>query len=98
MRTTVEENAELGRILAAKLSAARGPTTFILPKGGVSAIDIPGKPFHDPEADAAFIRELKAHLAPHVTLVERDADVNDEAFASEAANLLIEMLRKKRSG
>jgi uncharacterized protein (UPF0261 family) len=98
MRTTVEENAELGRILARKLNAAKGPTAFLLPKGGVSAIDLPGKPFHDPAADAAFVRELKAKLAPHVTLIERDADINDEAFAGEAANLLIDMLRKKRGG
>jgi uncharacterized protein (UPF0261 family) len=95
MRTTADENAELGRILARKLNAARGPTTFILPKGGVSAIDVPGKPFHDPEADAAFIRELKANLAPRITLIERDTDINDEAFAAEAANLLIAMLREK---
>jgi uncharacterized protein (UPF0261 family) len=98
MRTTVEENAELGRILARKLNAAKGPTTFILPKGGVSAIDVPGKPFHDPDADAAFVRELKANLAPHVRLVERDADINDEAFATEAANLLIAMIEEKRGG
>ncbi|MBN8996330.1 MAG: Tm-1-like ATP-binding domain-containing protein [Rhizobiales bacterium] len=98
MRTTVEENAALGRILAEKLNAASGPTTFILPKGGVSAIDLPGKPFHDPEADAAFIRELKANLGANVTLVERDADINDEAFATEAANLLIAMLKEKRGG
>jgi uncharacterized protein (UPF0261 family) len=95
MRTTADENAELGRLLARKLNAARGPTTFILPKGGVSAIDVPGKPFHDPEADAAFIRELKANLAPRITLIERDTDINDEAFAAEAANLLIAMLREK---
>lgn len=98
MRTTREENAALGRILAEKLNAAKGPTTFLLPKGGVSAIDVPGRPFHDPEADAAFIRELKANIAPHVTLVERDADINDAAFATEAANLLIAMLEKKRGG
>lgn len=99
MRTTEEENAELGRILAEKLNAAKGPTIFILPKGGVSAIDAPGKPFHDPAADAAFIRELTARLAPQVTLVERDTDINDEAFATEAANLLIALLaNQKRSG
>jgi uncharacterized protein (UPF0261 family) len=98
MRTTAEENAELGRVLARKLNAAKGPTTFILPKGGVSAIDVPGKPFHDPEADAAFIRELKANLGPRITLVERDTDINDETFASEAANLLIAMLEERRGG
>ena len=45
MRTTREENAELGRIIAAKLSKAKGPTVLMIPKKGVSAIDVEGKPF-----------------------------------------------------
>src|SRR5438874_8734519 len=46
MRTTPEENAELGRIAAAKLNQARGPVLVLLPKRGVSAIDREGQPFN----------------------------------------------------
>jgi uncharacterized protein (UPF0261 family) len=92
MRTTVEENAELGRIVARKLSKANGPTTFMIPKKGVSSIDVEGKPFHDPAADAAFFEALKANIGKNVTLVEMDTDINDEAFATRAADLLLEAL------
>ena len=59
MRTTKEENAELGRRIAAKLSKATGPTALFMPLGGVSMIDAEGQPFHDPEADAALFEELR---------------------------------------
>lgn len=95
MRTTAKENAALGRLVAEKLNRARGPTVFLWPRKGVSMIDVPGKPFHDPEADAAFIAALKADLASHVRLVEVDTDINDEAFAVEAAGLLIAAMRNR---
>ncbi|MEW6635985.1 MAG: Tm-1-like ATP-binding domain-containing protein, partial [Actinomycetota bacterium] len=51
MRTTPGECAELGRRIARKLNAARGPVTLFVPLKGVSMIDAEGQPFHDPEAD-----------------------------------------------
>ena len=81
MRTTREECAELGRRIAAKLSAATGPVALFVPLGGVSMIDAPGQPFHDPEADAALFEALRAGLAPNVELVELDCNINDDAFA-----------------
>jgi uncharacterized protein (UPF0261 family) len=97
MRTTPEENAELGRVIAAKLSRATGPTIFMIPKKGVSSIDTEGKPFHDPAADKAFFDALKANLGKNVTLVEMDTDINDEAFATKAANLLIDTIAKQKT-
>jgi len=94
MRTTVEENRELGRIVAAKLNKAKGPTTFIMPKKGVSLIDKEGQPFYDAEADAAFLGSLKLNLSDRVKLVEMDTDINDEQFAAKAANILLESLKK----
>ena len=81
MRTTKDECAELGRRIARKLSAAKGPVALFLPLGGVSAIDVPGAPFHDPEADAALFDALRAGLGDNVELVEREEDINAEAFA-----------------
>ncbi|MEQ1956457.1 Tm-1-like ATP-binding domain-containing protein [Mesorhizobium sp. CN2-181] len=92
MRTTPEENAALGAIIAQKLNRATGPTVFMIPKQGVSSIDMQGKPFHDPAADAALFEALKKDLAGNVRLVELDTDINDEVFAAEAARLLIEAL------
>ncbi len=88
MRTTEAECAELGRTIARKLNAARGPLTVFIPLGGVSMIDMPDAPFHDPVADASLIRELKAGLRPDVDVVEMDADINDPAFAHAMAERL----------
>jgi uncharacterized protein (UPF0261 family) len=92
MRTTEAENAELGRIVAEKLNRAHGPTVFMMPLKGVSAMDVQGGPFHDPRADAAFLRALRANLSDRVELVEVDAAINDRAFAEAAAKRLVEML------
>jgi uncharacterized protein (UPF0261 family) len=94
MRTTREENAELGRIIAAKLAKAKGPTVLIIPNKGVSAIDVEGKPFYDAEADLALFAALKDNITPNVTLVELDADINSDAFATEAANRLLALVGK----
>ena len=88
MRTTEAECAELGRILARKLNAATGPLAVFLPTDGVSMIDAPGMPFHDPAADAALVRELKAGLRPGVEVVEMATDINDPAFARAMAERL----------
>jgi len=96
MRTTREENAALGAIVAGKLNKASGPTIFMIPRRGVSSIDVEGKPFYDPAADAAFFQAVKADLAGHVRVVEMDTDINDERFAVEAARLLIEALAESR--
>jgi len=96
MRTTVDENRELGKIIANKLNKAKGPTIFIMPKKGVSLIDKEGQPFYDPEADAAFLENIKDNLSDKVRLVEIDTDINDDEFASRIAKLLLENMKQKR--
>jgi uncharacterized protein (UPF0261 family) len=81
MRTTADECREIARRIAAQLNRATAPVTVVLPLGGVSMIDAPDKPFHDPEADRALFETLRAALAPHVRVVDVDAHVNDPAFA-----------------
>jgi uncharacterized protein (UPF0261 family) len=81
MRTTAEENAELGRRIARKLSAATGPVSLFVPLKGVSMIDAEGQPFHDPEADAALFAALREGVGPDVELIELDCNVNDDEFA-----------------
>ena len=87
MRTTPEENAELGRRIAGILAGATVPTVVMLPIGGVSALDAPGMPFHDPEADAALFRAIHEALDDHpkVTVVDRPYHINDPTFALQCA-------------
>ncbi len=95
MRTTPEENRQLGEIIAGKLNAATGPTALYIPLKGVSMIDAEGMPFHDPAADAALFDALRANLdRSKVDLVEIDANINDPAFADALADRLLGMLAK----
>ena len=64
MRTTPEENERIGRWIGEKLNRMDGPVRFFLPEGGVSALDAPGQPFWDPEADAALFAALERTRAP----------------------------------
>jgi uncharacterized protein (UPF0261 family) len=89
MRTTSEECRRLGEIIAAKLSGASGPSTLFLPLRGISALDSPGKPFHDPDADAALFDALRRNVGRAVMLVELDLHINDPAFADAMAEQLL---------
>jgi uncharacterized protein (UPF0261 family) len=95
MRTTAEENAELGRRIARKLNGAAGPTVLFIPLKGVSAIDVDGQPFRDAEADEALFAALREGVdTSRVEVHEVDADVNDEAFATAMADRLHELIQE----
>ncbi len=83
MRTTAEECERIGRWIAERLNRMDGPVTFFLPEGGLSALDAPGQPFHDPEADRALFATLEALVRPTASrrLVRLPHHVNDPAFA-----------------
>ncbi len=84
MRTTPEENARIARWLAARLNRMTGPVRFLLPEGGVSAIDVEGAPFFDPRADQALFETLEAAFVPAANrrLVRVPAAINDPVFAA----------------
>jgi uncharacterized protein (UPF0261 family) len=96
MRTAPDECAELGRIVATKLSSANGPVALYIPLRGLSAISIEGGPFSDPAADEALFAGVRAHLAPHVELHEMNTHINDPAFATAVAAKLDEFLKDTR--
>ena len=94
VRTTPEECARLGEIIAAKLNKTTGPTALFIPLKGVSMIDAEGMPFHDPIADAALFGALRANLdRSKVELIELDLNINDPAFADAMADRLLDMLQ-----
>ena len=97
VRTTPEENAELGRIIAGKLNASRGPVAVYLPLRGLSVISAAGGPYHWPEADAALFESLKTHLRKDIPLHEMDCHINDAPFAEAMAEGLLAMCAEARS-
>jgi uncharacterized protein (UPF0261 family) len=84
MRTTPDENRRIGEFIVERLNRMTGPARFVLPLRGVSAIDSPGQPFHDPEADAALFTAIRRgwQSAANRQLVELDLHINDPAFAA----------------
>lgn len=84
MRTTRDENRAIGAFIVGRLNQCEGHVRFLLPLRGVSAIDAPGQPFHDPEADAALFEAIRVgwKSTPRRKLVELDLHINDAAFAS----------------
>jgi uncharacterized protein (UPF0261 family)/ABC-type branched-subunit amino acid transport system ATPase component len=83
MRTTPEENAAIGKWIAEKLNQCEGPVRFLIPERGVSLLDAPGQPFHDPEADAALFKALADNLrqSERRRLIRLPYNVNDPPFA-----------------
>jgi len=83
MRTTREENERMGRWIGDKLNRCNGPVRFLLPEGGVSLIDAPGQPFHDPQADAALFRALEdtVQQTDERRLIRLPNNINDPEFA-----------------
>jgi uncharacterized protein (UPF0261 family) len=85
MRTTPEENARAGRWIGERLNLMDGPVRFFLPEGGVSALDSPGRPFSDPNADEELFRALEATVRQTGSrrLIRVPAHINDPRFSAE---------------
>jgi uncharacterized protein (UPF0261 family)/ABC-type branched-subunit amino acid transport system ATPase component len=86
MRTTRDENRAAGEWIGGRLNQMEGPALFLLPEGGVSALDRPGGPFHDPEADEALFEAIEKTVRPTSRRrVQRvRANINDAAFVDAA--------------
>lgn len=98
MRTTAEENTQIGTEIARKLAAAKGPVALFLPSKGVSAIDRAGQPFDDPAARTALFTAIRTQIAAdgateRVEVVQLEQHINDAAFAEAMARRLLAMLR-----
>ena len=83
MRTTGDENRRQGRWIAERLNRCEGEIRFLLPEGGVSALDAPGQQFWDPEADAALFHAITANLqeTDRRRLLRFPYHINDARFA-----------------
>lgn len=95
MRTTVQENLRCADWMASKLSRSLGPLRVLLPLHGVSALDAPGKPFYDPQADEALFDRLEARLSGLANIrVERvSAHINDREFIERVLKTFEEIRR-----
>jgi len=89
MRTSPEECAELGRILAEKINLSTAPVTVLLPLKAISVISAPGQKFHDPVADRILFTALKTYLRKDLPVVEMNSAINAPEFAQACAARLL---------
>lgn len=105
MRTSVAENKILGKQIAEKANASKGPTAVMIPRKGFSGLDRAGAQkmttidgtvtgdWHDESANLALIDSIRQHLDTSVVKwVEMDVHINDPEFADAAVTLLDEMI------
>lgn len=103
MRTNAEEYQALGKLVAGRLSEARGPVAVLIPKGGYSehtkrrTHDVTGKecgPWHQPETDQVFVSALRQGY-PAGDIRELDLHINDPAFADACVDAFMEMMTQQ---
>lgn len=96
-RTTSQELREVAREVARKLNQSRGPVAFLIPLKGWSSLDKEGMPLYDPEADQAFLDELRIHLNKKISLIELGLHLNTREFAEEAVNQFVKLYPVRKS-
>ena len=96
MRTTQEECARIGRFIAEKLNRMEGPVRFLIPEGGVSLLDAPGKPFWDPAADKALFDAITSGVRTGADrkVVRLPHNVNDPEFVDALVAAFSEVSRE----
>ncbi len=94
IRSNIDELTQAAGIIGKKLNAARGPVKFIIPLNGWSRIDGPGRPLYDPEANSAFVKELRKQLRPEIEVREIDAWIEEPVFAGALVEALNEMMHR----
>ncbi|UFZ04797.1 ABC transporter permease [Bradyrhizobium ontarionense] len=94
MRTTAEENAQIGRWIGERLNRMDGPVRFFLPEKGVSALDAQGQPFFDREADEALFRSLEQTVrqTSNRRLIRVPHHINDVEFVATIIGAVRPML------
>jgi uncharacterized protein (UPF0261 family) len=95
MRTTPEENRQMGEWIASRLNEAEGPVRFLIPEKGVSLIDAEGQPFHDPAADAELFGAIERTLkqTDNRRLIKLPYNINDPEFAEALVERFREVMR-----
>ncbi len=94
LRVSDEEMEQIAHVFAEKLGRAAGPTTFLFPSKGWSALDPPTGHMYDEEQDRIFLKILRDKAVPNLSIREVDANLEDEAFANAVVEACVEIFPK----
>lgn len=95
IRTSREDVVALAKTISDKLNQATGPTTFMIPLKGWSEADAQKAPLYEPETNQLFVSEIKSKLDSRIKVIEVEAHINDEEFASAAVAELHEIMENR---
>ncbi|EXJ88404.1 hypothetical protein A1O1_05334 [Capronia coronata CBS 617.96] len=96
MRTTPGENKQIGQFITSKLTThATNPSAVrvLFPLGGISMLDAPSKPFHDPDADNILFQTIEEGLeGSGIEIEKHQLNINDEQFAGHVASAILQVM------
>lgn len=95
VRASHEEMIQLGHIFAQRLNMATAEVVIAVPTEGLSIPNLPGGPFWNPEADAAFLAALKKDIRADIPVIPYKRHVNDPEFGREVAQLFIKIMAER---
>jgi uncharacterized protein (UPF0261 family) len=95
MRTTAQECRAIGEWIGTRLALCEGPVHFLIPEKGVSALDIEGGAFFDPEADAVLFEAIERTIKPNAArrVTRLPLHINDPEFAKTATAAFLDIAR-----
>ncbi|MFA6221697.1 MAG: Tm-1-like ATP-binding domain-containing protein [Desulfomonilaceae bacterium] len=95
LRVSDEEIVGVAKVFAEKLNQAKGPTIFLFPTRGWSAVDPPTGHMFDRDQDRLFLMTLKEALSSdQVVIREVDANLEEQTFAEAVASACLEIFPK----
>jgi len=82
--------------IGSRLAGCEGPIRFLIPEKGVSALDIEGGAFFDPEADAVLFDAIERTIKPtrNRTMTRLPLHINDPEFAGAATAAFLDIASK----
>ena len=100
VRTTPDENVIVGKWIGEKLNRCEGPVRFLIPEEGLSALDAPGQPFFDREADEALFNAIEATVRKSDSRIVRRLPfhINDPDFGFALVQSFLEVIEQGKHG
>jgi uncharacterized protein (UPF0261 family) len=93
IQATVEEMAELAKIMASKLNVSRGPVVVIIPEKGFLEYDRPGDRLYYPEGRKIFADTLGKNLNSGIEFISMDCHINDPAYAERVTEIALTLFK-----
>jgi uncharacterized protein (UPF0261 family) len=94
LRLSDEEMERIAYLFAEKLNSAKGPTVFLFPRKGWSALDPPSGHMFDEAQDGLFLKILRENTGPNLSIREVDANLEEQAFAEAVVQACVAIFPK----